>query len=124
MLTKPKIFFLDEPTSGLDARSAMSVMNLLGNMTKSKGVTVLITIHQPRIEMWKTFDRVLLMCYGKVAHFGMPNETLSFFEKTLQSRPESRKLAKTTNPADSIIDVLSDVRLQIFLMCSFIMTEE
>lgn len=55
--------FLDEPTSGLDARSAAAVMSAVRNVA-SNGRTVMVTIHQPSIEIFESFDRLVLLGMG------------------------------------------------------------
>lgn len=55
--------FLDEPTSGLDARSAAAVMAAVRNVA-GNGRTVMVTIHQPSIEIFEAFDRLVLLGMG------------------------------------------------------------
>jgi ABC-type multidrug transport system ATPase subunit len=55
--------FLDEPTSGLDARSAGAVMAAVRNVA-GNGRTVMVTIHQPSIEIFEQFDRLVLLGMG------------------------------------------------------------
>jgi ABC-type multidrug transport system ATPase subunit len=55
--------FLDEPTSGLDARSAGAVMSAVSNVA-ANGRTVMVTIHQPSIEIFESFDRLVLLGMG------------------------------------------------------------
>jgi ABC-type multidrug transport system ATPase subunit len=55
--------FLDEPTSGLDARSAAAVMAAVKNVAFN-GRTVMVTIHQPSIEIFEAFDRLVLLGMG------------------------------------------------------------
>ena len=50
MMQDPSLLFLDEPTSGLDAFQALNVMETLKLLTLS-GVTVLVSVHQPRFEL-------------------------------------------------------------------------
>ena len=55
--------FMDEPTSGLDARSAATVMAAVRNVA-GNGRTVMVTIHQPSIEIFESFDRLVLLGTG------------------------------------------------------------
>lgn len=43
--------------------------------------TILCTIHQPSSELFKMFDRLLLMADGRFAFMGNADEALEFFEK-------------------------------------------
>ncbi len=45
MLHRPSVLFLDEPTGSLDSRSAEQVMELLRELNREKGVTVLQVTH-------------------------------------------------------------------------------
>jgi energy-coupling factor transporter ATP-binding protein EcfA2 len=58
-----RVQFMDEPTSGLDARSAATVMTAVRNVA-SNGRTVMVTIHQPSIEIFESFDRLVLLGPG------------------------------------------------------------
>ncbi|GAE90821.1 ABC transporter ATP-binding protein [Acetivibrio straminisolvens] len=46
LLHNPKVLFLDEPTSGLDPEAAMNVTQMIRNLSKENGVTVLLCTHQ------------------------------------------------------------------------------
>ena len=48
--------FLDEPTSGLDAQSAAAVMDATRNVAENNR-TVMVTIHQPSIEIFVRLPR-------------------------------------------------------------------
>ncbi|KAG8486122.1 hypothetical protein CXB51_019472 [Gossypium anomalum] len=63
LVANPSIIFMDEPTSGLDARAAAIVMRIV-RKTVDTGRTVVCTIHQPGIDIFETFDELLLMKQG------------------------------------------------------------
>ncbi|KAM3699674.1 hypothetical protein ACJW31_05G043200 [Castanea mollissima] len=63
LVANPSIIFMDEPTSGLDARAAAIVMRSVRN-TVDTGRTVVCTIHQPSIDIFESFDELLLMKRG------------------------------------------------------------
>ena len=66
----PEILFLDEPTSGLDSTSTLEVIQVLRALADS-GKTIITTIHQPRIEAFERFDKLLLLTKGgRLAFFG------------------------------------------------------
>ncbi|KAG5022675.1 hypothetical protein JHK85_019017 [Glycine max] len=50
---------MDEPTSGLDARVAAVVMRAIGKIVDT-GRTVVCTIHQPSIDIFESFDELIL----------------------------------------------------------------
>ena len=103
LLTEPHLLFLDEPTSGLDATSTLEVLNILRTLADS-GKTVVMTIHQPRVEAYKLIDLLLMMGKGgKLVYFGPahPDATQYFGEAAEQPFQDG-------NPADYIMDVLEN----------------
>ena len=59
----PTAIFLDEPTSGLDSASAFDVCTTL-RAVADLGITVVAVIHQPRTEIFRSFDDLLLLSPG------------------------------------------------------------
>ncbi len=62
---------------GLDARAASIVMRAVRNVARN-GRTVMVTIHQPSIEIFEAFDSLLLLqvgcgCLGGAYTHGMVN---------------------------------------------------
>ncbi|MFC1409543.1 ATP-binding cassette domain-containing protein [Streptacidiphilus sp. N1-12] len=77
LLTKPSLLFLDEPTSGLDPGMDRSVMHMLRSLADD-GRTVIVVTHS--VLSLDVCDRLLLLAPGgRVAFYGPPDETLSFF---------------------------------------------
>ncbi|KAJ7382646.1 hypothetical protein OS493_033702 [Desmophyllum pertusum] len=64
MINLPSVLFLDEPTSGLDASSSLELLNHL-NLVAESGRLVILTIHQPRLEIFHLFQKILLLCDGQ-----------------------------------------------------------
>ena len=60
LLTNPSILLLDEPTSGLDSFTSSTIIELLSRLCL-QGKTIILTIHQPRAELFKDFGNVLLL---------------------------------------------------------------
>ncbi|KPA12700.1 ABC transporter ATPase [Candidatus Magnetomorum sp. HK-1] len=79
LLTDPCILFLDEPTSGLSAVTAYTVMSALRQIS-SKEKIVIITIHQPNIELYKMMDNTIILSHGKLIYYGpsFPDSLLFF----------------------------------------------
>lgn len=102
-LTDPTLIILDEPISGLDAASAEMVMQHLSTLAKTKNRTVVLTIHQPSSEIYRLFDKLLLLSYGEVAYFGPAGrEAVRFFADAGLPCPDM------FNPADHFIKTLSN----------------
>jgi ABC-type multidrug transport system ATPase subunit/rRNA maturation endonuclease Nob1 len=64
LMTDPSILFLDEPTSGLSSEDALMVMKVLRDLANA-GKTVLITIHQPGLEVFRLADTLLMVSKDK-----------------------------------------------------------
>ncbi|MFH0757916.1 MAG: ATP-binding cassette domain-containing protein [Bacteroidota bacterium] len=81
LIREPSILFLDEPTSGLSSRDSEHVMDLLRELTL-KGKLVFVVIHQPSSELFKLFDRVLILdSGGKMVYYGNPVEAVIHFRQ-------------------------------------------
>lgn len=81
LIREPSILYLDEPTSGLSSRDSEQVMDLLRELTL-KGKLVFVVIHQPSSELYKMFDRVVILDEGgKLAYFGNPIEAVIHFKQ-------------------------------------------
>jgi putative ABC transport system ATP-binding protein len=63
-VTDPKILFADEPTGNLDEDNAHHVTDLLFNMNREKGTTLVLVTHN--IELAHKTQRVLKMRGGKL----------------------------------------------------------
>src|SRR5262249_3376393 len=61
LVTDPVILFLDEPTSGLAADDTTALINLLHELTKQTGKTIIMTIHQPAKDEFELFTHCLVM---------------------------------------------------------------
>jgi ABC-type multidrug transport system ATPase subunit len=99
MLGNPSILFLDEPTTGLDATSAFHLVNTLKHLANN-GRTIIITIHQPRSDIFFLFDRVTLLSKGHTVYSGPTKDCLHWFDTLIPGG-----LKPHINPADYLIDM-------------------
>lgn len=80
LMREPSILFVDEPTSGLSSSDSEKVMFLLKRQCL-KGKLVIVNIHQPASDIYKLFDRILIMDKGgRLAFFGNPMEAITYFK--------------------------------------------
>lgn len=98
LLANPSVLWLDEPTTGLDATSAYQLIYTLKLLAK-KGRTVIVTIHQPRSEIWGLFDRVILLARGKPVYADTRQGCIGYFTDLGYALPPF------CNPAEHVIDV-------------------
>lgn len=100
LLSNPSLLWLDEPTTGLDSTSAYQVVKTLQNLAR-KGRTIIVTIHQPRSEIWGLFDNLILLTRGSPAYVGSTKDCLNYFAGLGYEMPPF------TNPAEHLIDIVS-----------------
>lgn len=75
----PMAIFLDEPTSGLDATAASSIMRTLKAIARI-GISVIVIIHQPRMEIFEMLDQLILLANGQILYEGPENYVQQYFE--------------------------------------------
>jgi ATP-binding cassette subfamily G (WHITE) protein 2 len=120
LLTNPRFLFLDEPTSGLDASTTMNLLRVLKNTAAQKGHTIVITIHQPRVEAWNLFDEVVVLADGRLVYQGMPKACVSYLSRLFYNDETVQQcIADSINPADSLLDSLHDHSHQVVAAASF-----
>ncbi|HVJ93064.1 MAG TPA: ABC transporter permease, partial [Labilithrix sp.] len=84
------ILFLDEPTSGLAADDTTALINLLHDLTKKTGKTIIMTIHQPAKDEYEKFNLTFIMGYGGIPTYYGPTGTPSYrFFGSLIENPNS-----------------------------------
>jgi ABC-type multidrug transport system ATPase subunit len=80
LIREPTILFVDEPTSGLSSIDSEIVMNLLKEQT-DRGKLVIINIHQPGSDLYKMFDKIMIIDRGGYQIFyGDPSEAIVYFK--------------------------------------------
>ncbi|HOK25196.1 MAG TPA: ATP-binding cassette domain-containing protein [Bacteroidales bacterium] len=88
LIREPSVLFLDEPTSGLSSHDSENIMDLLRDLTL-KGKLIITVIHQPSSEIFKLFDKIIILDQGGyMAYFGNPVEAVIYF-KTLDAQINS-----------------------------------
>ncbi|EGV64158.1 hypothetical protein PSN45_003730 [Yamadazyma tenuis] len=102
LLSRPKVLFLDEPTSGLDSTTSVSILNLLQNLTREHGTTIITTIHQPSEAIFAQFGSLLLLGRGgHVIYTGASSGAEAYLQTVGFHKPAG------VNTADYILDLVS-----------------
>jgi ABC transport system ATP-binding/permease protein len=98
LIREPMILFVDEPTSGLSSVDSEIVINLLKEQTY-KGKLVLVNIHQPGSDLFKLFDKIIILDKGGYQiYYGNPNAAVVYFKKlSRQANPEEDQCPKCGN---------------------------
>jgi ABC-type multidrug transport system ATPase subunit len=81
LIREPSILFIDEPTSGLSSRDSENVMDLLLELTL-KGKLIFVVIHQPSSEIYKMFDKMIILDDGGyLIYYGNPVEAVMYYKR-------------------------------------------
>lgn len=81
LIREPSILFVDEPTSGLSSRDSENVMDLLRKLSL-KGKLIFVVIHQPSSDIYKIFDKVILLDEGGyMIQYDNPVDIISYFKQ-------------------------------------------
>lgn len=100
LLWNPGILILDEPTSGLDSFTAHNLVITLSRLARGNRL-VLLSVHQPRSDIFQLFDLVVLMSSGSAVYCGAAREMVPYF--TALGHPCPRYC----NPSDYYVDLIS-----------------
>ncbi|TVU33825.1 hypothetical protein EJB05_15634, partial [Eragrostis curvula] len=112
LVANPSIIFMDEPTSGLDARAASIVMRTVRNLADT-GKTVVCTIHQPSIDIFETFDELILLNRGgEEIYVGPLGECSSQMIKYFEEIEGVKRIKDGYNPATWMLEVTSTIQEQ------------
>ena len=97
LINDTPVIFLDEPTSGLSSYDADGVIHLLKALS-NEGKTIITTIHQPSLEIFKQFDSLIMISRdrggrGALAYFGPAHpDSIEFFSPEAAGGPLSPEL--------------------------------
>jgi ABC-2 type transport system ATP-binding protein len=76
LLSSPRVTFLDEPTVGLDPRIRYELLDLIGGLRESAGMTILLTTHYLD-EAERLCDRVAIVHEGRIVAMDGPDVLLA-----------------------------------------------
>jgi ABC-type multidrug transport system ATPase subunit/uncharacterized tellurite resistance protein B-like protein len=83
LLREPAVLFCDEPTSGLSSRDSENIIDLLKELSL-KGKLVFAVIHQPSSDIFKMFDKLLILDTGGFKiYYGNPVDAVVYFKKSI-----------------------------------------
>jgi ABC-type multidrug transport system ATPase subunit len=108
LMREPAILFVDEPTSGLSSVDSEKVMSLLKEQTY-KGRLVIINIHQPGSDLYKMFDKIMIIDKGGYQiYYGNPTEAIIYFKThTNHANPDEDQCLKCGNiNTDQILQII------------------
>jgi ABC-type multidrug transport system ATPase subunit/pSer/pThr/pTyr-binding forkhead associated (FHA) protein len=113
LVTDPVILFLDEPTSGLAADDTTALINLLHDLTKKTGKTIVMTIHQPAKDEFEKFNMCFIMGYGGIpTYFGPTGETAYSFFGSIAARAAQSGVTSQHKRVDNPRDMFDMLNLR------------
>jgi ABC-2 type transport system ATP-binding protein len=81
LMAKPEILILDEPFNGLDPSTQIRLINMLNDLKKNYGTTLLISSHDLK-HVTEVCDRIVILETGNVIHdLGKSESTLKELER-------------------------------------------
>jgi ABC-type multidrug transport system ATPase subunit len=116
LIREPWILFADEPTSGLSSSDSEEIMQLLSEQS-SKGRIVVINIHQPSSDIFKLFDKIIVLDKeGYPVYFGNPLDALSYFNdfnQRISTSADYCNICENVNP-EAIFKILEEKKTNQF----------
>uniref|UniRef100_H2TE58 ATP-binding cassette sub-family G member 8 n=1 Tax=Takifugu rubripes TaxID=31033 RepID=H2TE58_TAKRU len=100
LLWNPGILILDEPTSGLDSFTAHNLVITLSRLARGNRL-ILLSVHQPRSDIFQLFDLVVLLSSGSAVYCGAARDMVSYFTSLGYPCP------RYCNPSDFYVDLIS-----------------
>ncbi|MEW9094782.1 MAG: ABC transporter ATP-binding protein [Clostridiaceae bacterium] len=81
LVQEPDVIVLDEPTTHLDIKHRLELIEILRKLTKKRGITVIISLHEIDMAL-KSCDKVALVNQGRIVAYGRPEDVVD--EKTIE----------------------------------------
>jgi branched-chain amino acid transport system ATP-binding protein len=73
LASDPELLLLDEPTAGMSAQETHQTIQLVGRITREKGLTLLFTEHDMEV-VFSISERILVLHQGRLIAQGSPEE--------------------------------------------------
>jgi energy-coupling factor transport system ATP-binding protein len=77
---KPEVLILDEPTAGLDPAGRDEILNLIADMHKNLGITIILVSHSME-DVAKYVERIIVMNQGTVMYDDLPREVFRHYKE-------------------------------------------
>lgn len=117
LIKNPEVIILDEPTSGIDPKGVQEFLELIVQLSKEEGITVLFSSHNLH-QVQQVCDRVGIFVHGKLIAEGniqslsqqlFANEPFTIYaEVTPKQTNQSAELAKQLQQLDGLISLQQD----------------
>jgi energy-coupling factor transporter ATP-binding protein EcfA2 len=120
---QPKVMILDEPTSFLDPKSALEILEVISDLNKKLGITIILVEHRLDI-VSKHANRVIVMDNGRIVLDGTPKDVYGEHARLIGIglprvttlfnllQRDGIRFAETPTMVDEAVDVLRKVLIR------------
>jgi ABC-2 type transport system ATP-binding protein len=105
LVKKPKVAFLDEPTAGLDPEGINQIIDLIGNLPKTMGTTVVFSSHR-LYEVQRVCHSIGILSKGKMVVQGSLDE----LGREAMTEGRFRIEVETAEPSPQLIEVIEKIK--------------
>ena len=94
LVMEPDLLILDEPFTGLDSKSRRDLIQILKDLNREKGITLIMTLHEVELVSEATDIVYLMHGHGDLSERGTPEEIFGRFQDLESYNLEEPSLAK------------------------------
>jgi peptide/nickel transport system ATP-binding protein len=103
LATEPALLVADEPVSSLDVSLQGQIINLLGDLNRTLGLTIVLISHDLSV-VARVCDRIAVMRIGRVVEAGVPDQVLGrpqdpYTRQLLASVPQGLRRVRRAMPS-------------------------
>jgi oligopeptide/dipeptide ABC transporter ATP-binding protein len=97
---RPELLIADEPTSALDVTTRTQILNILLDLNREYGITIMLITHDLGVAAYMS-DRISVMYLGKIVEVGKAEEVIKdplhpYTMALITSSPSASKLSKVS----------------------------
>lgn len=110
LATNPKYLLCDEATSALDPNTTRSILELLRQINKSLGVTIIIITHEMKV-IDQTCDRVAVIDHSRIAEEGRVSDVFTSPQSQIAKElilPQGRSALETVTSGGKRLRIIFD----------------
>lgn len=120
---KPSVLILDEPTAGLDPRGRDEILDLVADMHRNYGCTVILVSHSME-DVANYVERIIVMNDGQVLYDDVPRQVFQHYQKLEEiglAAPQvtylMHELKEEGFPVDCDATTIEEAKAEILKLC-------
>lgn len=120
---KPSVLILDEPTAGLDPRGRDEILDLVADMHRNYGCTVILVSHSME-DVANYVERIIVMNDGQVLYDDTPRQVFRHYQKLEEiglAAPQvtylMHELKEEGFPVDCDATTIEEAKAEILKLC-------